>query len=476
MTTSTTPLCVDLDDTLLATDTLWESLYALLRQNPFWLFMLPIWLLRGRPWLKYQIVKRVTLDVTTLPYRPEVLEFLRQQYAQDRPIILATATHEKIALAVAQHLKIFTDVVASDNENNIKGRRKLAALEARYGVGGFDYMGDAGADIPIIQAARKGFLVAPSRALRQAFKQDEKVAIFPVAQSNWKVWLKLLRVHQWAKNVLIFIPLLLSDQIFNLTLIQNTLIAFFAFSLVASAGYVLNDLLDLNADRSHPTKCKRPFAAGLIPIQYGIPVFFSLVLLSAGMTILWLSSAFLGVLFIYFMMTLVYSFYLKRKPVVDVMVLAGLFTLRIIAGGVATTLGTSEWLLAFSVFIFTSLAFMKRYIELRQLADDKVVKNRNYAADDVEMIANLGATSGYLAVLVFSLYINSEEMLQAYQSPVFLWLICPALLYWISRTWLLAHRGRVADDPVLFAIKDGVSWVVVACIAVLVVLAKFQHF
>ena len=466
-----TPLCVDLDGTLIASDTLWESFLILLRQSPWCIFFVPLWLMRGKSYFKQQITERVSLDISSLPFREGVLSFLQREHSRGRILILATAANEKIAYAVAQHLKIFNEVLASTAQLNLKGSNKRDALIARFGEHKFDYMGDAMADIPIFKAARHAYLVAPSAQLSAVVPTpSERVFIAP--RPTLKTWLKALRPHQWVKNSLIFVPLFLAHQLLMGDKLWAVGWAFIAFSLAASAGYVLNDLLDLSADRAHKTKKNRPFAAGLLPLELGLLLFVGLVILSMSIAFLGIHSRFGWVLLLYLVFTLVYSFYLKRKVVLDVIVLAGLYTHRIIAGGIAAHVEISSWLLAFSMFIFMSLAFLKRYVELLQLNEQKEIKNRNYVIDDIDMVASVGPTSGYLAVLVFSLYIQNDATRVLYKSPFILWLICPALLYWITRVWFLARRGQMADDPVQFALTDRVSWWTILLIVALMAIAN----
>jgi 4-hydroxybenzoate polyprenyltransferase/phosphoserine phosphatase len=466
---TTKPLCVDLDGTLIATDSLWESLLLLLRHNFWQSFLIPLWLMKGRAYFKHQIAQHVTLDVATLPYRDNVLAFLQREKNNGRLLVLATAAHQKIAEAIAEHLKLFDEIIASDANTNMKGATKRDALKQRFGA--YDYIGDSHADLPILQAAHEGFLVAPSTTLLKK-TQCPPERVFSAPKATWQVWLKALRPHQWAKNVLIFLPLVLSHQLFDLNIFSLALLAFIAFSLVASSGYILNDFLDLAADRAHPSKRHRPFAAGLIPIRYGFPLFAALICFSFLVSLLMLPLAFTCMLALYLLITITYSFYLKQKLIVDVLVLAGLYTHRILAGSLAVAVPTSSWLLAFSMFIFMSLAFLKRYVELLHMTGDKRLKNRNYEIDDIEMIASMGPTSGYIGVLVFSLYVSSEKVSLLYSSPFILWLICPILLYWITRVWFLAHRRQMLDDPVQFALTDRITWLIIACITLLVLLAK----
>ena len=481
--TSLRPLCVDLDGTLIATDTLWESIFLLLRRNPLYLFTLLWWLLWGKAHFKQQIVQKTTLAVETLPYREAVLLFLHQQREAGRPLILITAAHQKIADAVANHLKLFDEVIGSSATLNLKGEKKVAWLDQHFGTGNYDYMGDSVSDLPIFRAAHTPYLVAPSRYLQQRFSCPAE-QIFPAPRRSWKIVLKVLRPHQWAKNVLVFIPLILSQQFLEISKIFDVTLAFFCFSLVASSGYVINDLLDLAADRVHTTKKNRPFASGSVPISYGVPIFIGLIGLSAAISLIFINTSFTMMLLFYLVITLSYSFYLKRKMIVDILILAGLYTHRIIAGGVAISTIPSGWLLAFSMFFFISLAFLKRYIELLELNDlhqlygneHRTVKNRNYWVDDLEMIASMGPTSGYLAVLVYALYINTMTIKGLYAAPHVLWLICPILLYWLTRIWFLAKRRLMVDDPVQFAIDDRVSWITLVSIALLFIIASFVRF
>jgi 4-hydroxybenzoate polyprenyltransferase/phosphoserine phosphatase len=481
--TSPRPLCVDLDGTLIATDTLWESIFLLLRRNPLYLFMLPWWLLKGKAYFKQQIAQRTALAVETLPYREAVLLFLHQQREAGRTLILITAAHEKIAHAVANHLKLFKEVIGSSATLNLKGEKKVAWLDQHFGAGNYDYMGDSVSDLPIFRAAHTSYLVAPSRYLQQQFSCPAE-QIFPAPRRSWKIVLKVLRPHQWAKNVLVFTPLILSQQFLEVSKIFDVTLAFFCFSLVASSGYVINDLLDLAADRVHTTKKNRPFASGSVPISYGLPIFLGLIGFSAAISLIFINTAFTTMLLFYLIITLSYSFYLKRKMIVDILVLAGLYTHRIIAGGVAISTIPSGWLLAFSMFFFISLAFLKRYIELLELNDlhqlygseHRTIKNRNYWVDDLEMIASMGPTSGYLAVLVYALYINTMTIKGLYAAPHVLWLICPILLYWLTRIWFLAKRRLMVDDPVQFAIDDRVSWIALVSIALLFIIASFIRF
>ncbi|MCK5877327.1 MAG: UbiA family prenyltransferase [Candidatus Marithrix sp.] len=458
------PLCVDLDGTLIATDSLWESVLVLMRQN-FWLsFLLPIWLLKGRAYFKHKVSQHSDLDVTTLPYNKEILDFLI--LSKDRKLVLATAANDKIAQAVAAHLQLFDEVIASNEQVNMIGINKRNALKERFK--NYSYIGDSCTDIPILKSAQEAYLVAPSSSL---LAQCPAKKVFSAPKLTLKVWIKALRPHQWVKNVLIFLPLILAHQILDVTKITDAILAFLAFSLIASSGYIINDLLDLAADRIHPSKKNRPFASGKLPIQYGLPIFVILVSSGFLISVSWLNLYFTGMLALYLALTMTYSFYFKKKMIVDVIILAGLYTHRILAGGLAVSVEVSSWLLAFSMFMFMSLALLKRYVELQHLTNKKKVKNRGYEIGDINMISSMGPTSGYMAVLVFSLYISSDKVATLYSSPFILWLTCPILLYWITRIWFLANRKQMLDDPVQFALTDKISWLVVFCTGLLISLA-----
>lgn len=284
---------------------------------------------------------------------------------------------------------------------------------------------------------------------------------------------KELRVHQWAKNALVFLPVLLVPSVPSVLTVAHAVAAAFAFSLAASAGYVVNDLLDLEADRAHETKRKRPFASGALPVVLGPPLFLGLLLTSVSLSWLALPPAFLAMLGLYFVGTLSYSLYWKRTLMLDVLVLAGLYTHRILSGGLATGVRVSAWLLGFSMFFFTSLAFAKRYVELRAMNTDDQVRNRGYSRIDLEMVTSMGTASGYIAALVFMLYVESAAVRGAYREPLLLWLILPVLLYWLGRIWLLAGRGQMQDDPVKFALKDRYSLLCGALIAAIAGLSRF---
>lgn len=455
-------LCVDLDGTLLRSDLLYESALALLGRKPWLLFLLPFWLLRGKAALKQAIASRVEVDASSLPYDERVLCQLRETRA--RPRVLCTASNVKFAEQVASHLGLFELVLASDDRCNLSGGRKARMLVERFGERGFDYMGNAPTDLPVWGRARAAWVVnAPPRLAASAAEVTQLAGFLPPDGAGLQAWAGALRVHQWLKNLLVFVPLLASHRFFDSDAVLSSLLAFAAFSLSASGVYVLNDLLDLAADRQHPRKRQRPFACGRLPLSLGVLAAPLLALFGLGIA-LGAGLGFAAVLAGYYVTTLAYSLQLKRIVMVDVIALAGLYTLRIIGGAVAIGADLSFWLLAFSMFVFLSLAMLKRYTELAVILDygRDAASGRGYSVKDLPLIQSLGSAAGYMAVLVFALYINSPESLALYARPQVLWLICPLLLYWISHLWMTSHRGGMDDDPLVFAATDRVSQVVIA--------------
>jgi len=450
------PLCVDLDGTLIRSDLLVESALSLLRRNPLYLFRFIGWLLHGKAHLKRQIARRARVDVSLLPYEARVLEWLRSE--PERRRILCSASDQALAEAVATHVGGFERVLASDGERNLAGSHKGETLCEQYGAGGFDYAGNARPDLQVWEHARHAIVVnARAGVACEAQRRFKVERIFVRQGSAWRAWIKALRPHQWLKNLLVVLPLLAAHLVLVPEAVSRAGIAFVAFCLCASGVYVLNDLVDLEADRQHPRKRLRPFAAGSLSLITGL-VWAPLLTIAAFALALALSPRFLLVLGGYYAMTVAYSFVLKRVPMLDTVVLAGLYTVRIIAGTVAINVPLSFWLLAFSMFLFFSLALIKRYTELHGLLQRGHRSGaRGYAVEDLALIQSLGAASGYLSVLVLALYINSSASEVLYRHPQVLWLLCPALLYWISRAWLIAHRGRMHDDPVVFALRDRVS-------------------
>lgn len=459
------PLCVDLDGTLLATDSLHELALALARERPLDLLRLPFWLAGGRAALKARLGERVRLDPALLPYRPEVLDALRAARAAGRPCVLATAADAGLAGAIAAHVGLFDEVLASDGRENLKGGRKAERLVERFGAGGFEYLGDAAADLPVFAAAGSASLVGAGAGLRRRAAARVPVARSlaepPGAGARLRTWLRALRLHQWVKNALVLVPLVASHRLAEPALVASAASAFLAFGLCASGVYLLNDLADLAADRAHPTKSRRPFASGAL--QAGPGVLVALALVAAGLAVgARLPGAFLGALLAYLAANVAYTLLLKRIAIADVVLLAGLYTLRVVAGGAAIGVAISPWLLAFSLFFFLNLAFLKRYVDVRRVAGagGAAVGGRDYRVEDLPLLASMGLAAGYLAVVVLALYVQSDYVVRLYRAPALLWLATPLVVYWTSRAWLIAHRGEMDDDPVAFALRDPVTWAV----------------
>ncbi len=467
------PLCVDLDGTLVRSDTLWESLVLLLRKNPFAVFLVLLWLLRGKAAFKSEIAARIRLDPATLPYRQDLLRFLRSEAATKRPIVLATASNERIAREISRHLGFFTDIVASTETLNLKGKAKADALIQRFGRQQFDYAGNDQSDFHIWDAARGVILVNPSPSmLRSAEKHFTVVKVFSQQQNKLLLWLKAVRVHQWSKNLLMFAPLIAAHKYSSPTQLLDCCLGFAVFCIIASSVYLLNDLLDLEADRAHRAKSNRPLASGMLPIPHALALIPLLLVLGFSLATL-LPHRFLAVLDTYYVATLGYTYWIKQVPLVDVLLLAGLYIIRVVGGATAVDVPLSFWMMAFALFFFFSLGLAKRFTELRQLrqTNEEQLKGRQYVARDLEQIASLGAASGYVSTLVLALYLNSPEVAALYARPQVLWGACPIELYWISRVWLLAHRGQLHDDPVVFAIKDRASYVIIALAVCLLIAA-----
>jgi 4-hydroxybenzoate polyprenyltransferase/phosphoserine phosphatase len=473
LATSALPaLCVDLDGTLVKSDTLVDSTLALARHHPAALLRIPGWLAQGKAALKQHIAATVQLDVTHLPYNRELLQFLEQQRSTGRPIYLATAADGATARRVADHLGLFTGVLASDGTINLSGNNKLDAFRQRFGES-FDYIGNALPDLPLLQASREPMVANPTTGLRTALRRAN---ITPIRSFNeqvpaFKAWPKAIRIHQWAKNILIFLPMVLGHALAP-GLIAAAVLAFFSFGLCASATYIVNDLLDLEVDRHHPRKRRRPFASGDLSAVTGVFVIALFLAVSILLALLVPHAVstfspdlhlarphyFLTWLAIYAVTTLAYSLRLKRAVLVDVIVLSGLYTIRIIAGSAATGVPVSTWLAGFSIFFFLSLAFVKRFAELENLRERGVTsaKGRGYHVTDIEQLRSFGSASGYASVVVLTLYISNlnADAALLYNHIHRLWLLVPVLLLWLSRLWLQASRGELDEDPVVYAITD----------------------
>lgn len=471
------PLVVDLDGTLLRSDILFEAMLIHVKQGLGSSLAIPLWLLAGKASLKEQLAQRVPLDVTALPYNEEILELLQQEKAAGRRIVLATASHRTYAYQIAEYLGCFDKVIATEQGVNLTAKSKCDHLIAEFGHKGFDYIGNSHDDLHVWQVAEKAYLADPDFGVESLARAHGNIAIATVFQSRkglYHSWLKSLRPHQWMKNLLLFIPLLAAHHFTDFALITQAVLAFIFFSMSASSGYLVNDLLDLESDRHHPRKKNRALASGDLPIQLGLISAPLLFLLALAGSLLLLPQPFSIALGVYYLVTLAYSQKLKQIMGIDTIVLAGLYTVRIIAGAYACNIVPTFWILAFSMFLFLSLAMVKRYAELygaHAKGKTEQTRGRGYFPADLDIISNLGVSAGYLSVLVLALYIQDARTIQMYRTHELIWLACPILLFWIGRVWMIAHRGHMHDDPVLFAVKDKVSLLTGAAFAAVFILA-----
>ncbi len=466
------PLVVDLDDSLLRTDSLIESIFVLARKKPLSLFRLPIWRLRGAAYFKHRLAGAAMPDVHLLPYRADLLGYLREQKVLGRAVILATAADEKLAREIGGNIGLFDEMLASDGHTNLTGETKRDRLIAKFGMRGFDYIGNAARDLPVWSAARRALLVSPSSRLERkvaALAPLEKVLREP--RSRWSDYMRALRPHHWIKNGLIFLPLALVHRILDPSLLGRAVLAFIAFNLCASSLYLLNDLLDLPADRRHPHKKERRLASGKMRLTHAL-VLMPLLSIGALLIAAQLGAGFLGVLVLYALLVNAYSLKLKDFVILDVLVLAVGYALRVAAGAFAVGIGISAWLLTFCVFLFFSLALIKRYAELVTTESAPGASHaRGYLGSDQPILVAQGIASGYLAVVVLALYTNTEISQRLHPGHDFFWGVCLVLLYWVSYLWMMAGRGRIRDDPVMFALSDRGSLCTIAIIGLFALLA-----
>jgi 4-hydroxybenzoate polyprenyltransferase len=454
------PLYVDLDGTLIKTDLLFESLARLLKQKPWLLLMVPVWCLQGRAALKRKIAQHISIDVASLPYNLSLLEWLRREKATNRRLVLATAAEQSLARQIADYVGLFDGVLASDGLTNLKGKHKLRALKQEAG-GVFEYAGNSRSDLEIWSQCDSAIAVGISTSLLKRVRElVRNVAIFDGRFKDPRQYVAALRLHQWAKNVLIYIPLITAHELLNPILLLKSTLCVLLFSLCCSSQYVLNDLMDLEADRQHPKKRTRPFASGNIALETGFvmaPVLLAISIAGAMVLSKWLGMLLMG----YFVLSFFYSLHFKRIVLLDAFLLSGLYMTRVIAGHLVTGVPFSIWLLSFAYFLFLSLAFGKRWVELDNVKrTNQVMVGRGYEVGDITQINLFGVCSAFLSVVVFLLYLQSDKVKEMYRQPELLWLLSPLFLYWISRIWILSSRGKINEDPVLFVLKDRVTYAV----------------
>lgn len=466
------PLVLDLDGTLLRTDTLVESVLVLLKRNPLHIFQVLLWALAGPLTLKNRLAERVSLNVALLPWRQDLLEWVRGQRATGREVVLATAAHRTIADAVAAHLGLFDQVLATDGTVNLKSEQKLEAIRAAVGPS-FVYAGDNRADLPIWRAGSAAIVVGAPVALRaQAAALAPIEAEFGQPEGRLRTWLHALRVHQWVKNLLIFVPLFTAFAFTQPGKVLAAVVLFVAFSLAASGTYLMNDLWDLESDRQHPRKRERAFASGRLPALQGLAATAALLLLGLALALsvnLQTAAMLVG----YVVLTTAYSWVLKSYVLIDVLTLALLYTYRVLAGGVAAGIEVSQWLLAFSVFTFFSLALVKRCGELVSLqqAGRDAARGRDYRVSDLVVLWPFGAAASICATVVFGLYVATPETAARFTHPRVLWLVAVLLIYWFGRLWIKTSRGEMHDDPIVFALRDRGSRITVLAMGLVFALA-----
>jgi 4-hydroxybenzoate polyprenyltransferase len=469
-----TPLCVDLDGTLVKSDTLHDSLLVLLRSRPSRALRLPAQVLKGKAAFKAFVTDSVTLDVAHLPYNRELLNYLQAERAKGRDIYLATGADIRLAQRVADHLGIFSGVLGSDGTTNLTGRNKLDRLRSQLPDAAFDYIGNDTPDLPLLAHSAEPMVANPSLRLRLNMRSESvrPARTFEQRANPFRSFIKAIRVHQWAKNALIFFPLLLAHDLRPRQALA-ALLAFGCFSLAASATYIVNDMLDIEADRRHRRKRLRPFAAGDLSLAQGFGIVLAFMALAALGT-RFIAPEFSLWLLLYLATTFAYTAWLKRIPLVDVLILSGLYTLRLLAGSAATSTPISHWLAGFSVFLFLSLGIVKRFAELENLRASSLQPSngRGYYLHDMEQLRTFGTSSAYAAVVIFAIYISGRDVTRLYHNPGYLWLVVPLMLLWLNRVWLLASRGELDEDPVVFAITDRMSLLIGLATAVIVFFAS----
>lgn len=466
MTDKDCPLVVDLDGTITRTDSLYESLPPLVGSN-FRGFLKALF--SGRLTLKNLAAPHACARAANFPLNQPVIDYLEKARQEGRKIYLATASPRSVAMICARRLGLFEDVFASSDRENLRGETKARLLRDKFGSGKFDYLGDSPADIPVWKCARRAIVANPRLAGRAA-AANPNLEILEARRLAPSLVCKAMRIGQWIKNLLVFIPMILAHS-FSAGAFGECLLAFFSFSLCSSSIYIINDLCDLDADRRHPQKKLRPFASGAIRLQDAPPIFL-FCLAGSALLALFLPPLFLFVLFLYFCLSLAYSLFLKKLLFMDVIVLAVLYTLRLVAGGTCLGHELSNWLTGFAGFFFLGLALFKRAGALNLVAEKTALPGRGYQREDRELVGTMAICSGFCAIIIVALYIDSLKALELYGDTRLLWLICPLLLYWYGRLAILVHRGKVNDDPLSFAITDRVSWLVLGLLIIVFLLAS----
>lgn len=469
------PLCVDLDGTLIKSDTIIESTLLAIKSKPIIFFLLFFWILNGKNYFKKRITNIATPNPEILTYNVEVINFIKEEQAKGRQIILTTATTQNIANSISEYLNMFDLVISSTDNFNNRSKNKSQILIDKFGFKNFDYIGNGYADLEVWKSSRNALVVSDNKSLiANAGKISEVTKIFkPTNKSKIQLLIKQLRVFQWLKNILIFIPFILAHKFGNTSVYLTSILGFLSFSFLSSFVYIVNDLLDIESDRNHHTKSKRPIASSELSIPFAFTVGLILCISSFAISIFVLKSTFTLYLLAYLILTSSYSIKLKKIFVIDILTLSILYTLRLMAGADLTYAPISKWLLAFSVFIFLSLSIIKRYTEILNAVKDRKenIMGRAYEISDINLLQSMGITSGLISVLVFILYIFSPEVIMLYGQPSFLMPVILIILYWIIRIWFLAQRGLVDEDPIIFTAKDKQSYLITFLIVLFIYLA-----
>lgn len=468
-------ICVDLDGTLILTDTLLELFLRLLKHAPHLFCLVPFWLLfKGKAYLKSKLARQWAGYIKNVPFNTALINWLRKEKAAGATLYLATACEENMAKNIVAEWGLFEAVFGSTASNNLRSAQKAALLVAKFGEQGFAYAGNATADLPVWKHAAEVIVVnACPRVLAKAKAQNpnKPLVVIPPPSRTIKAFLRTIRIHQWSKNLLIFIPLILSHTYGEFPRLINALIAFFAFSLFASATYIINDFCDIEADRAHAEKKNRPLASGKISIPVSAVIFIVFMLLAIGLMSLLPQGTFLLAL-AYLVLTLTYSFSLKRAVLIDVIALSILYILRIYFGAIAVDVPVSFWLVSFSIFIFLSLGFLKRYVELKATpATGHNLAGRGYRTSDLEIIAPMGIAAGVVSVLVYIIYIDRFAA-NFYEAHINLMWGSIVFLYFICKLWIAAGRGMVTSDPIVYSLKNKENYVLLIIFFVLFLLAK----
>lgn len=460
------PLCVDLDNTLIKTDIMFEASIKLLQKNPikFIIFLYKFFISKSDG--KFYLSNNIEIDSKFIPLNEEVLNFCKQRYNAGHEVFIATGAPEKYALSICEQFNFVKNVYSSNEKTNLVSTNKRKLLTSLFGEKGYDYIGDSTKDIPIWNSAKHCYLVGNNTLLSKKIFFEK---VFTVEKNKLSDILKSLRPKQWVKNLLVFLPLLLAHQIQNTQKFQLAIQAFLSFCMIASAIYTMNDLTDIDNDRKHNLKKNRPLAACLISIDRSIILF--LICAISGFLLGWnLGFSSFLILALYATLNIGYSFSWKKIIILDVVLLTSFYLLRISIGGIATDITISPWMRAFSFFLFISLAFLKRYSEVKKVSTSEVA-GRGYYASDAIALFSFGSTCALLTVLVFSQYIFQSQISNLYKSPDWLWAAAIILLYWLSLLWLRAFRNEVHDDPVMFVLKDKASLILGSIFLVLTYLA-----